>query len=287
MNVTIIGFGEAGPVFGAALKASGHAVTAFDILQNDPARGDRQREKAESLGISPATAASTAVDGADLIISTVTASQAVSAAGDAAAGLSETACWLDINSVSPNTKNSIREIIHTRGADFVEAVAMDTVPTHGIKVPLIFCGPSAAIWSDKLNAIGFNARSLGEQYGKASSTKLIRSVLIKGMEALFAEAIEAAEKIDVVDDVMDSLIATYPGLDWNAVAGYQLSRASLHATRRAAEMRESAAMLDNLGVSPIMATATAAKQQDLAKRELGKNYSGDDIADFLNALRSK
>ena len=35
MNVTIIGFGEAGPVIGEALLDAGMTVTAYDCLQDD------------------------------------------------------------------------------------------------------------------------------------------------------------------------------------------------------------------------------------------------------------
>jgi len=114
----------------------------------------------------------------------------------------------------------------------------------------------------------------------------LRSILIKGMEALFAESMEAAGKVGMQNEVIASLQATYPGLDWQQTAGYQLSRATLHATRRAAEMREAQALVQELGVSPIMTTAIAQRQQNLSDRDLASGYeSGAEpsVSDFIRA----
>jgi len=287
MNVTIIGFGEAGPVFAAQLHNSGMAVTAWDKLQDDSATRDSQVEKTQSLGITPGASMIDAVSSADLVISTVTASQALVAAEQAAEGLSSGCQWLDLNSVSPITKQAIHEIVSGKGVVFTEGVAMDTVPSKGIQVPILLCGPESVSLSQLLNSEGFNTRSVSNELGAASTTKLLRSVLIKGMEALFAESMEAAGKVDMQDEVIASLQATYPGLDWQQVAGYQLSRATIHATRRAGEMREAAALVEQLGVEPLMASATALRQQNLSDREVVAHYVGSNepvIADFIDAI---
>ena len=111
------------------------------------------------------------------------------------------------------------------------------------------------------------------------------------MESLFAESMEAAGRVGVQEEVLASLQATYPGLDWQSVAGYQLSRATLHATRRAAEMREAQALVEQLGVEPILSAAIAARQQNLSDRDVASHYlpgAKPSIADFINAIgRSK
>ena len=107
------------------------------------------------------------------------------------------------------------------------------------------------------------------------------------MESLFAESIEAAGKVGMEDEVIASIQATYPGIDWQKVAGYQLSRATLHATRRAAEMREAQALVLQLGVEPIMAAAIAERQQNLSDRDIASNYTPGaepSIADYIDAV---
>lgn len=276
-------------MFGKTLVSAGMQVTAFDRLQTEVDTSIHQVEKTRELNIKPADDIVSAVEGADLVISTVTASEATAAVKEASPGLQPNTTWLDLNSVSPSTKKEIGDVVSVTGAEFVEGVAMDTVPSCGAKVPLLLCGNSADKLSLLLNNTGLNTRSLGKELGKASTTKMLRSVLIKGMEALFAEAVEAAGQSGVTDEVMDSLAATYPGLDWRAAAGYQLSRASLHASRRAAEMRESAALVEQLGFDPIMASAIALKQQQLADRDVGSHYPEYDspsVEDFLDAVGS-
>jgi len=287
MHITIIGFGEAGPVFGKQLHNKSLNVTAWDKLQDNASTAKTQIAKTQSLGITPAESMIDALSSADLIISTVTASQALVAAEQALDGLRTGCHWLDLNSVSPSTKQAINDVVSRKGVLFTEGVAMDTVPSKGVQVPLLLCGPESQSLSQQLNDYGFNTRSVSQALGAASTTKLLRSILIKGMEGLFAESMEAAGKAGIQDEVMASMQATYPELDWQKVAGYQLSRATIHATRRAAEMREAHALVQQLGVEPIMAEAIARKQQDLSDRELASHYTLSDepsIADYIDAI---
>lgn len=281
MNITILGFGEAGPVFAEAMKSAGFEVKAFDRLQLDPDFAQAQIEKTVSSGIAAAENLQMAMQDAELVISTVTASEAVEAAADAQNYMQTGAHWLDLNSVSPDSKLRIYECLAAKGIGFTEGVAMDTVPSKGIKVPLLLCGPEATTWSEQLNRCGLNTRVVGAEYGQASSTKMLRSVVIKGMESLFAESMEAAGRAGVVSEVVNSLQATYPQLNWEELIGYQLSRSVLHAQRRAAEMREAAALVKSLGVNAPMTNATVSKQQELADRGLSRGVTVASVDDFI------
>lgn len=287
MNVTIIGFGEAGPVFAKHLQDAKFTVTAWDKLQAHPSTAGEQISKTTSLGIIAGSSMHDAVANADLIISTVTASQALVAAEQACDGLRSGCHWLDLNSVSPSTKQAVNDVVTNKGVAFTEGVAMDTVPSKGAQVPLLLCGPESQSLSQQLNATNLNTRSVSLSLGAASTTKLLRSILIKGMESLFAESMEAAGKLGIQDEVINSLNATYPGLNWQEVAGYQLSRATLHATRRAAEMREAQQLVQQMGLDPIMTSAIAQRQQNLSDRDVAAHYKSSAtpaIDDFIKAI---
>ena len=86
---------------------------------------------------------------------------------------------------------------------------------------------------------------------------MLRSVMVKGIEALTAECFLAARKAGVADEVAASLDASWPGTDWAARADYNLGRMREHGLRRAAEMEEVAATLEALGEGSDMARATA------------------------------
>ena len=103
---------------------------------------------------------------------------------------------------------------------------------------------------------------VGPQKGAAAAIKMIRSVMIKGIEALTLECFLAASRAGVLDEVTASLKNNYPGLDWPAMSEYNLERMVSHGERRAAEMEESAATLRELGLDPLMVDATIRRQRE-------------------------
>jgi Domain of unknown function (DUF1932) len=77
--------------------------------------------------------------------------------------------------------------------------------------------------------------------------------------------------------VIASLAKSYPGLDWPKTIAYNLERMASHGIRRAAEMEEVAETLRELGLEPLMATATVGRQRQMG--ELGKR---DDVRAAMN-----
>lgn len=288
-KVAVIGFGEAGPVFAEGFKKNGiEQVSAFDILIDDESSRPKQEKKARAIGVEAAYTRSDAVAGAELILSTVTADRAVEAAVQVAPFLQAGQIYLDINSSSPRQKKEAAAAVTSAGAVFVEGVAMDTVPLKGFQTPLLLAGPEVDNLAEKLVALTMVAEAVGPDYGQACSVKLIRSVIIKGLEALFAESMTAAGKIGVQDRVIDTLYVTFPGLDWRKVAGYHLSRLAVHGRRRAAEMRASAETIGDIGVDPIMAKAIAERHQwgvDLGLAEVFDESAEPTIDDFIVAVK--
>ena len=277
MKLAVIGYGEAGPVFAEAFRRAGWQVTAHDI---DPTR----TAPMQAAGVTPAASHQEAVAGAALILSTVTARNAVAAAASVET-LTPEQTWLDLNSVGPQTKAAIADEIARAGGCFVEGVAMDTVPLRGAQVPLLLCGARAKAVAARIGEAGLNARVLGTEPGLASATKLTRSILMKGLEALFAEAAETGDAFGVTDEVLASMNATFPGLDWPQVAGYHLRRMAEHGTRRAAEMREAAAMVEAAGTGGALTRAIAERHEGIGA--LGLDYEGEAVADFLAALAQR
>lgn len=285
-RVAFIGFGEAGPAFATHLLAEGSFVVAYDILSDDPDEAPAQRRKTEALGAELGDSAAAAARGAELVISTVTADQTVAAARSAAAGLGPGQIYLDLNSTSPARKREAAALIEASGASFVEGVAMDTVPLYGHRVPLLLAGAEASALATRLNGLDMRVEAVGGDIGRASSIKMLRSVLIKGMEALFVEAMLGAGRLGVQDRVIASLQTTLPGMDWQRLIGYHLSRVALHGRRRAAEMDAVAETLSELGVEPLMAEATARRQRGVVALDLATVYAGVEsptVAQFIDA----
>jgi 3-hydroxyisobutyrate dehydrogenase-like beta-hydroxyacid dehydrogenase len=132
------------------------------------------------------------------------------------------------------------------------------------RAPLLVSGPDAEEAVAALRALGMRPEIAGGAVGEASSIKMMRSVMIKGIEALTAECLLAARKAGVESAVLASLQASDPGFDWTQRSAYNLERMMAHGARRAAEMREVAATLRELGLPDRMAQATAHWQAEIA-----------------------
>src|SRR5690606_7832295 len=111
---------------------------------------------------------------------------------------------------------------------------------------------------------GMDARAVSEELGVASAIKMCRSVMIKGLEALVIESYTAARAYGVEDYVLPTLQETFPSIDWPKQGAYFYSRVVQHGRRRAEEMREVANTVREAGFEPLMAAATAEKQDWVA-----------------------
>jgi 3-hydroxyisobutyrate dehydrogenase-like beta-hydroxyacid dehydrogenase len=259
MNTALIGYGEVGRILAEDLRAQGIAVSAYDLKLDSP-HGQPIREHASAHGVILAAAHSPAAHGVDLVISAVTASQAVAVAQAVAPGLKRGAFFLDLNSASPGAKVRAASIVSAAGGRYVEGAVMTSVPPHRIKVPLLLGGPDAAALAPKLVALGFAAKVANAKLGVASATKMCRSVMIKGLEAMVIEAFTTARHYGVEDDVVASLRETFPGIDWERQAAYFFQRVIEHGRRRSEEVREVAVTVQEAGLAPFSAAGTAERQ---------------------------
>ncbi len=267
MRVALIGYGEVGRILAEDLRQRGVAVGAYDLKLNPAdgaARGAPIREHAAAHGVALAGTHAEAARGADLVVSAVTASQAVAVAEASASGLAPGAWFLDFNSASPGAKIRAAGVVNAAGGRYVEGAVMTSVPPYRIKVPLLLGGPHAAALEPQLNELGFAAKVASETLGVASATKMCRSVMIKGLEAMVIEAFTTARHYGVEDAVIASLVETFPGIDWEKQAAYFFQRVIEHGRRRSEEVREVAVTVQEAGLAPYSASVTADRQSWVA-----------------------
>ena len=270
-RIAFIGFGEAGQTIGRGLIGEGvTGMRAYDILFDDAADRGRLKRAAETLGVAVARDHVDAVRGADLVILAVTAGSSLEAARSCVPGLGAGQLFLDINSVSPRRKLETAAALAPTGARYVDVAVMGPVAPYGHKVPLLIGGPGAQALLPRARALGMSAEYVSEEVGQPSAIKMFRSIMVKGMEALMVECMLASTEYGVEDRVLASLAETYPGLDWQRLSGYMIERVVSHGRRRAEEMREVAATVREAGIEPLMASATAARQQWVADLGVGR-----------------
>jgi 3-hydroxyisobutyrate dehydrogenase-like beta-hydroxyacid dehydrogenase len=201
-----------------------------------------------------------AAQGADLVVSAVTASQTVAVGEAAAPGLKRGAFFLDFNSASPGAKIRAAGIVNAAGGRYVEGAVMTSVPPYRIQVPLLLGGPDAAALLPVLQGLGFAPKLADERLGIASATKMSRSVMIKGLEAMVIESFTTARHYGVEDALIASLRETFPGIDWEKQAAYFFQRVIEHGRRRSEEVREVAQTVREAGLTPWSASGTAERQ---------------------------
>jgi 3-hydroxyisobutyrate dehydrogenase-like beta-hydroxyacid dehydrogenase len=266
-RIAFIGFGEAGQAMAAGLREDGVSqIAAWDILF-PTADGAELVEAAGTSGVRVASSASDAVRDADMVIAAVTAASSYEAAQSITTHLQRQPFYLDVNSVSPGRKQATAKLLGDR-ARYVDVAIVSAIHPARHKSPMILAGPHAAAAETVLAALGMKTQIVGDQVGAAAAIKMIRSVMIKGIEALTLECFLAASRAGVVDQVAASLRNNYPGVDWGKMSEYNIERMASHGIRRAAEMREVAETLRELGIDPTMTAGTIDRQQQLG--EIGR-----------------
>src|SRR3546814_7936676 len=100
---------------------------------------------------------------------------------------------------------------------------------------MLLCGEAAGEVIAELAPYGMNLEDFGTEIGRATATKMFRSIVVKGLEALFLECVLASSRYGVTERVFESLAVGYPGLDWDRLAHYLIGRRALHGERRSEE----------------------------------------------------
>ena len=282
-SIAFLGFGEAARAFleGWRMEPDFRArVCAYDIKADSPDPQLRAAKRADyaTAHVLGASTAAEAVSGAEAVFSVVTADQAHEAAIAALPGLAKCALFFDCDSCAPQTKSRTAQMVEAAGGRYVDVAVMQSVRPSLHRTPLLISGPHAEAAAAALAALGMSAKIHMGPVGAASSVKMIRSIMMKGLEALICECVLAGRKAGVIETVLDSLEDTYSGFGWKKRAGYMLERVMTHGLRRAAEMREVALTVDLLGLNGEMSRACVGWQQGIG--ELGLRASEAELADY-------
>jgi 3-hydroxyisobutyrate dehydrogenase-like beta-hydroxyacid dehydrogenase len=268
-----VGFGEAAFHITKGLREAGLApVVAYDIKAETPQIQARARETGTELAKSSAALA----ESADVIISAVTADQAIAAAEQTSPYLTSRHLYADLNSVSPRAKQAVGETVERAGARFVEIAVMGPVPPYLHKTPMLIGGAAAPEFQEMFAPLGMRREVVStDQIVRAAAVKMFRSVIYKGLEALIFECVLGASQYGAEPRVFASLAESLPGIDWKKLADYMVGRVVVHGERRAREMEEVARTLEELGIEPIMASAAARRMDWAAKLDLHGQFDGE------------
>lgn len=282
-GICLLGLGEVGTILADELTRRGFALSAWDVAFAQA--GSRPAQAAAARALRRGCDARDAARGAQVVISAVTAAQTTAAARAVAPALGRGAWYMDLNSASPASKREAAQLVAAHGGRYVEVAVMGAFPPSRMAVPMLIGGPHAADFLPVVEQLGFGgAACFSAEYGPAAAVKMCRSVVVKGLEALLAEALVAARAHGVDEAVLDSLDNVIPGVDWPALSRYMISRSLEHGTRRAEELREAAKTVAEAGLAPLVSTAVA-ERQDWAGRFADQR--SPDLEQMLDAIRAR
>lgn len=252
--IGIVGFGEAGSAIAATLSESGTRVVATDARLSSE-DGAELRVHAERIGVDLVDDVDELVRRCHTILSFVTASAALPVARALAPHVGSEHLVVDANSTSPARVQEVAACLEGSGAVVCDVAVMSVVPPQGHRVPMLASGPGARRFAD-LDA-GFVVEVVSGEIGAASAIKMLRSSVIKGVEALLLEFGLAARHFGATSRILRSISDTLPSGDWEELAGYLMARTAKHAERRGHELEEVADLFRSVGVEPLIAEAGA------------------------------
>jgi 3-hydroxyisobutyrate dehydrogenase-like beta-hydroxyacid dehydrogenase len=269
LTIALIGFGEAGAAIARGLCAPDgwrslsrpgdnrpRRLIAVDTALDVDDRGRALGSEARRLGVDIAGGYTAALGEADLVFCAVPGEDALEAATAAAPLLRPGALYLDLCTITGVMAGQDRAVIEAAGARYVDVAVMGGFFSHGHKAPMILAGADAEATAAWMKGHGFGVSVLGPKPGSASAVKMLRSVMLKGIETLAVESLVAARRQGLLEEVL----ACYADLDlvpFRQYAATLLQTHIVHARRRSEEMELVERTLLETGVEPLMTRAIA------------------------------
>lgn len=269
-NLGIVGFGEVAQTFVKGWRGDFLAnIVAYDRkTDRDGHEKDIKLGEYEENDIITCLALKEVVSCSDYIFSLVTADQAEKVANEVSSYIKPNTFYFDCNSCSPETKRRSSDAISLAGGRYIDVAIMAPVAPLKHKTPLYLSGEFAEDAASILNKFDMSGQTVSLEVGHAASIKLVRSIMIKGLEALSAEFIYTAKKLGVEDIVVQTLDETFPDFDWKNNIKKMIQRMETHGLRRAEEMHEVSSMLKSVGISNHMSVGAANWHMEIGKRNI-------------------
>lgn len=255
----LVGYGEIGSTIGKGLRDAGLAsVHCYDNAAFDGPYARLIQSRAEQAGVTLVRSAQQLAAESELIVGFTPGSASVTSAEGFASVLGREHVFVDFASATPKVKFAVADALQGTGAALADGSILGN-PANGFAMPMLVSGPAAQRAVQSLVPWGMQIEVAGERLGVASGIKILRSVLFKGIEALFDEMILAARGYGMDEAVVASAFKTLERSPWPEILRTVVPSGAIHARRRAEELEMAAEAIEGAGIEPIMARAGAAR----------------------------
>ncbi len=269
-----LGFGEVGYFMSKGLKGAGFGkIVAFDraLLQDGPV-ASAIRSRAKEADVELCSSIQEMLGRAEILIAAVPAKFAPSAAEEVLQFSPKLRFYADVTTAKPAEKERMEKVFAEKGISYIDCAMLGPLPNYGHTVPILASGAGAAEFAELMNPFGMKIDLAEGQAGAASSIKLVRSVFMKGLEALLVESFLFARKSGAEEVVLKSIAETLK-VPFEHTAGRMIAADLVHSERRAFEVGESIELMRDMGIEPIMAEAIVKRLKKSAalgtREELG------------------
>jgi 3-hydroxyisobutyrate dehydrogenase-like beta-hydroxyacid dehydrogenase len=283
LRLGLIGYGEIGSTLGAGLRRSGLTeLVSYDKYAFDGPYAGLIQRRAQEAGVVLLRSAAELAKRADVIIGATPGSSSVASAETLAPHLDAHHLMADIASATPKVKQAVAERLAPSGAAFADGSIVGT-PRDGHAMPILLAGAPAARFRDALVPWGMTLTVVGERIGDASAIKILRSVVMKGLEALLLECLLGARRYGIDGAVLDSLGKSLAKPFAQVVQG-MLTTNAIHAGRRSEEAAMSAETLADIGLDGFVTRAVAERLRWVAELGMKEHFGGVVPRDWQTAL---
>ena len=283
LRLGLIGYGEIGSTIGAGLRQAGlHAIAAYDKHAESGPYAALIQRRAHQAGVTLLPSPAHLAASADLILGVTPGSASLESAAALAPHLTPAHIVVDVASATPRIKRDALALAASSGATLGDASILGS-PADGHALPILASGPAAEPMRDALTPFGMRIEAVGPDIGAASGIKIMRSVVMKGLEALLIECLLGASELGIDTTILASLERSL-ARPFTSVANAMLTTSALHAERRAEEVAMSAEALADAGIEPIMANAAAARLRWMAALGLKQHFGGEQPTDYAAVL---
>jgi 3-hydroxyisobutyrate dehydrogenase-like beta-hydroxyacid dehydrogenase len=149
------------------------------------------------------------------------------------------------NTISPAEKRAIRDAV---AAATIDVALLDSLDAAGERPNLAVSGADAETAARLLTEQGFQVEVVGDEVGQAATIKYLRSVFMKGLEALVLEYVALASVVDDRDVARASLAGNL-GQEFVAFMDVLVATNRVHAERRALELAQAVRTFGEDGIA--------------------------------------
>ena len=287
IRLGLIGYGEIGNGIGAGLRAEGlEHVVAYDIAAFEGPFAALIQGRARAAGVALLHSPAELAEASDYIIAAVPGSESIVAAEAIAGHLGRHHHYLEIASATPSVKRRVAEVLHGSGASVGDGGIMGSPIQDGHRILIKVSGPAAEAFHAVLTPWGMRLDVVSATLGAGSGIKILRSVVMKGMEALFVECAVGSARHGIQDEVFASVSEFIDARPFMETVKFFLRTDVIHAERRAEEVSMSADALEEVGVEPIMSRSSAQMLQSVADMRLKEHFGGVVPDDYKTAVEA-